>query len=137
MKKTFLSTLCMAALLVSMISVARSADIGPPELSGVEPTGNRSTLEVTIPALPDGKELVNVYLWNDCKGTEGKPLGAVSNFKFRDKCDSTNFMWKNKGEKMLHWQLIKRNSKPGGDLKSIKDEEGNHKYGFVDADVNK
>lgn len=136
MKKTFLSTLCMAALLVS-ISVARSAETGPPELSGVEPSGNRSTLEVTIPALPDGNELVNVWRWNDCKGTPGKPLGAVQNFKLQDKCDSFNYLWKKKGESMLHWQLIKRNTKAGGDLKSIKDEEGNHKYGFADADVNR
>lgn len=139
MKKMFFSTLCMAVVLFSMISVnvARSADIGPPEYAGVDPSGNRDTLEITIPALPDGKELVNVYLWNDCKGTPGKPLGAVHGYKFRDKCDSSNFLWKNKGETTLHWQLIRRQSKPGGELKSIPDEDGNYKYGFIDADVNR
>ncbi|GEM_PF-3542267 len=119
-----------------MISVARSADLGPAAYAGVQPTGNRSTLEVTIPPLPAGHELVNVYIFNDCNGTKPKPLGAVSSVKFKDACDSTNFIWRDTVTKIMQWQLVTPNTKTGSDLLSIFHPEG-YKYGFTEADVNR
>lgn len=48
--------------------------------------------DVTIPAMPKGSKLVNIWIYNDTEGAEPKSLGAVSKFKLYPG-EGFNFTW--------------------------------------------